>query len=157
MGLFGDRDLSKYQERYKASVQEKVPGEQVLAVGVFYRTGSFGSAALAEVSGAAYMAARALGKKKAGGLSQNVLLAATPERIYAFSYAPRGTSIKVKGEEAVWNRADLEVEIENTNLTQRITISSPSEDERVTLDSSKGSGIEMNLPLLELLGAEQLS
>lgn len=157
MALFGDRDFGKYQERYKAAVQEKLPGEEVLAVGMFYRSGTWGSAALAEFSGVAHLAARAIGKKKAGGLSQNVIIAATPERIYAFNYAPRGTSIKVKGEEAVWNRAEIEVALENTKITQRITIESPGEEERVVLDTNKGSGVEMNLPLFELLGAEQPS
>lgn len=155
MGIFGDRDYAKYQDRYRAAAQEKIADEEVLAVGIFYRTGSWGALGLAEASGIASMAARALGKKKAGGLSQNVLLVLTPERLRAFNYAPKGTSIKIKGEEAVWERGDVEIEVENTKITQRITITSPSEDERVVLDTTKGSGAEMNAPLLELLGAER--
>ena len=70
MGLF-DVDHEKYQAQYKAAIDEKLPGEQVLATGIFFTSGSYGAMALSQVSGIAYMAARALGKKQAGGLSQN--------------------------------------------------------------------------------------
>lgn len=152
MSLFNP-DYGKYQLKYRETAQRKLGGEEVLAVGMFYRTGTLGSLPLAEVSGVAYLASRAIGKKKAGGLSQNVLLVLTPDRLYAFNYAPKGTSIKIKGEEAVWERSAVGIEVENTSLTQRITISSPSEDERVVLDSNRRSGARMNGPLLELLGA----
>jgi hypothetical protein len=154
MGLFdtSPKKMAEYQRRYVAAVQEKLPGEEVLAVGAFYTTGSMGAAALSHASGAAAMAARAIGKKKAGGLSQNIVLAATPEHLYAFKYAPRGKSIKVKGEEAVWKRAEIEVEGEDTSVTHRITISSPSEGERVVLDTTRGPGRELAAPLLDLLG-----
>ena len=145
--------VEKYQRRYREAVQQRLPGEEVLAVGIFYHTGSWGSAALAQVSGVAYLAARAIGKKRAGGMSQNVVLAVTPERLYAFGYTPRGTSIKVKDEEAVWERSAVEIELDRTSLTQRITIASPSEDERVQLDTSRMGGPEFNAAVYDLLSA----
>ena len=66
-----------------------------------------------------------------------------------------GHEDQVKGEEAVWNRSDVEVSVENTTATQRITIKSRSGDEQVVLDSGKGGGGKFNQALLELLGAQQ--
>jgi len=145
--------VERYQRRYREVVQQRLPGEEVLAIGIFYHTGSWGSAALAQVSGIAYLAARAIGKKRAAGMSQNVILAVTSQRLYAFGYTPRGTSIKVKDEEAVWERSAVEIELDRTSLTQRITISSPSEDESVQLDTSRMGGPDFNAPVYELLSS----
>ena len=143
--------IDKYQARYREAVQKKIPGEEVLAIGLFHRTGSYGAMAIAEVSGLASMASRALGKKKAGGMSQNVILAVTPEKLYAFGYSPKGTSIKVKDEEAVWDRSSVEIGTGDKSITQRLTISSPTEDEKVELDTSKMGGPEFNKELYDLL------
>lgn len=145
--------IEKYQSRYREAVQEKLGGEEVLAVGLFHRTGSYGAMALEQVSGLASMAASALGKKKAGGMPQNLILAVTAQRLHAFGYSPKGTKIKVKDEEAVWDRSDVQLSTEGKSLTQRITISSPTEGEKVELDTSKLGGPDFNRELYDLLGS----
>lgn len=144
--------IDKYQRKYREAVQEHLPGEEVLAIGIYYRTGSWGAMAAAEASGLAYMVTRMVGKKRAGGLSQNIVLAVTPERLYAFGYKPRGTSIKVTGEEAAWDRDTVQVETGARTLTDRIKITSG--DGSIELDTSKMGGPEFNAALVRELVPE---
>lgn len=144
--------IEKYQRRYREAVQEHLPGEEVLAIGIYYRTGSWGAMAAAEASGLAYMATRLIGKRKAGGLSQNVVLAVTPEHLYAFGYKPKGTGLKVTGQEASWDRATVQVETGARTITDRIKIT--GEDGSIELDTSKMGGPEFNAALVRELVPE---
>lgn len=144
--------IEKYQRRYREAIQEHLPGEEVLAVGIYYRTGSWGAMAAAEASGLAYMVTRMMGKKRAGGLSQNVVLAVTDQHLYAFGYKPKGTSIKVTGEEASWDRSTVQVETGARTITDRIKIT--GEDGSIELDTSKLGGPEFNAALVRELVPE---
>jgi hypothetical protein len=135
----------------KPRVQEKVD-EPVLSYGCFYRSGSWGGLAAGKASPIAGVAMGVRGKKKAGGLPKNFILAVTDSRLYAFKYRQgRGYKIKVGDELAVWDRARIRASVEDTKLTRRLTIKSPEEDERVVCDATKA---EVTDEFLRALGAE---
>ena len=70
----------------------------------------------------AYGAAHLMGKKKAGGLPGQFLLAVTPDKLYAFKYKPGRAGVKIKEESAVWDRAGLKVGTDDRQTTTRVTL-----------------------------------
>jgi hypothetical protein len=74
-----------------------------------------------------------LRKKKAGGLPDKVMLAVTPDRLYAFKLNV-GRSYKLGDEVAVWDRPALRISADrgSSGMTA-LTIESPAEDEKATL------------------------
>ena len=48
-----------------------------------------------------------MSKKKAGGLPDKVMLAVTPDKLYAFKLKASGRDYKISDEVAVWDRAGL--------------------------------------------------
>ena len=113
----------EWRGKYKASVQPHVDGE-VLAVGAFRPTGAGTKMAISkmQVGALAYGAASLMGKKKAGGLPGQFLLAVTPERLYAFKYKPGRNGVTVKEEAACWDRAGLKVAMDDRQTTTRVTL-----------------------------------
>jgi hypothetical protein len=116
----------EWRGKYRSSVEPHVDGE-VLAVGAFRPTGAGTKMAISkmQVGALAYGAASMMGKKKAGGLPGQFVLAVTPDRRYAFKYKPGRSGIKIKEESAVWDRTGLKVGTERLQTTTRLTLEFP--------------------------------
>jgi hypothetical protein len=116
----------EWRGKYRSSVEPHVDGE-VLAVGGFRPTGSGTKYAISKTQAGAlaYGAASLMGKKKAGGLPGQFMLAVTPDKLYAFKYKPGRSGIKVKEESAVWDRAGIKVDTERLQTTTRLTLEFP--------------------------------
>lgn len=124
----------EWRGKYRSSVEPHVDGE-VLAVGAFRPTGAGTKYAIskAQVGALAYGAAHLMGKKKAGGLPGQFMLAVTPDKLYAFKYKPGRSGVKIKEQSAVWDRAGLKVDTERLQTTTRVTLEWP-DGERLVCD-----------------------
>jgi hypothetical protein len=124
----------EWRGKYKASVEPHVDGE-VLAVGPFRPTGAGSKMAISkmQVGALAYGAAHMMGKKKAGGLPGQFLLAVTPEKLYAFKYKPGRSGAKIKEEAASWDRAGIKASTERLQTTTRLTLEFP-DGEKIVCD-----------------------
>jgi hypothetical protein len=142
-------DTEAWKGKYREAAQEKLPGEQVEAAWLFYRTGGYAGLALGPLSPIAGTIARTIGKKKAGGLPNQFLLALTPTRIHAFKCKPSSSKAKVGDELAVWDRAALNISIRDAAVNTEVTIESPAEDERIVCSTGKDA---TSREFLELLG-----
>lgn len=98
-------------------------------------------------------AAVALGrKKKAGGLPQQVLIAVTPDKLYAFDTKMKGRAgFVVKKEVAVWGRAGLRVSSQQKMGLTNMTIESPAEGEKATLVPIGVKDDAVNVEVIRLL------
>ena len=116
----------EWRGKYRASVEPHVDGE-VLAVGAFRPTGAGTKMAISKLQAGAlaYGAAHKLGKKKAGGLPGQFVLAVTPDRLYAFKYKTGRKGITIKDEAAAWDRTGLTVDTDDRQTTTRLTLKWP--------------------------------
>jgi hypothetical protein len=116
----------EWRGKYRSSVEPHVDGA-VLAVGAFRPTGAGTKYAISktQVGALAYGAASLMGKKRAGGLPGQFMLAVTPDRLYAFKYKPGRSGIKVKEESASWDRSGIKVGTERLQTTTRVTLEFP--------------------------------
>ncbi|HEV2812444.1 MAG TPA: hypothetical protein VGW10_04255 [Solirubrobacteraceae bacterium] len=123
----------EYRVKFRHGVQEHVD-EEVLAVGTFRTTGSGTKYAISKTQAGAlaYGAAALIGKKRAGGLPGQFVLAVTPTSLYAFKYKQRRDGIAIKEEVAVWDRAGLAVSTERMQTTTRVQLEWP--DAKVVCD-----------------------
>jgi hypothetical protein len=146
--------VDHYAERYRQTVQEALPGEQVLAVGILSRPGSMGAAITAQVSDVGFAIGNLFGKRKAPGLPVNVAVAVTPTRLVAFGFTPKMTSIKLKGQVAAWDRRGLSVEVRPGSLATRLILRF-ADGTVVELDSNRNIGQyqALNDRFLAALGA----
>jgi hypothetical protein len=126
---------AEWGQKYRALVEPHVNGEPVVAAATFRRGGAAASFAIskAQLGGIAYAANKLFNKKKAGGLPERVMLAVTPQRIYAFKLGFRGRDVQVKDEVAVWERPAVRATADRAGTMTALTIESPSEGERATL------------------------
>ncbi len=124
----------EWRAKYRSSVEPHVDGE-VLAVGAFRPTGAGTKYAISktQVGALAYGATHLIGKKKAGGLPGQFMLAVTPDKLYAFKYKPGRSGVKIKEESAVWDRDGLEVATERLQTTTRMTLEWP-DGEKIVCD-----------------------
>src|ERR671918_1812359 len=109
MGRFDiSPEEAEYRQKFRDLVQAHV-GEEVLAVGAFRPTGAGTKYAISklQVGALAYGAAHKLGKKKAGGLPGQFMLAVTPTKLHAFKYKTKRNRVEIKEEVAVWDRSGL--------------------------------------------------
>ena len=90
-------------------------------------------ASKAQLGGVVYAGIKLLNKKKAGGLPERVILAVTPDKLYAFNLGFKGRDYRVKGEAAVWDRSRLRISTERKSGMTALTIESPAENEKATL------------------------
>jgi hypothetical protein len=113
----------EWRGKFRASVEPHVDGE-VLAVGPFRPTGAGTKMAISktQVGALAYGAAHMLGKKKAGGLPGQFLLAVTPEKLYAFKYKQGRNGANIKEESASWDRAGIKATTDDRQTTTRLTL-----------------------------------
>lgn len=140
MGMFDMKMSDDYAETFRSmltdAARDRVNGEELVAVGAMRRGGAGGQFASSKAGGGIAYAAVALArKKKAGGLPDKVLLALTPERLYAFKLKIRsgGRSYEAKEEVAVWERAGLRISAKPKMGLTNLSIASPAEGEQVTL------------------------
>jgi len=140
MGMFDMKMSDDYAVEFRRmlneAVQGRTNGEEVLAVGAMRRGGFSGQYAASKAGGGlAYAAVSLARKKKAGGLPQQVLLALTPDRLYAFKLKMKsgGRKYEAKDEVGVWERSALRISAEEKMGLTNLTIESPSEGEKVTI------------------------
>jgi hypothetical protein len=127
---------AEWERKYRDALQPKVD-EPVLAGGLFYRTGGFASIAVGPFSGLAAMISRSLGKRRAGGLPNQFLVAVTPTRVHAFKCSTAYGNVKAKDELAVWARAGLTVTAEETAVNTKVVIEPALAGERVVCSTGK--------------------
>jgi hypothetical protein len=139
-------DTEPYKQKYLEAVQPKVD-EQVLGAWLFYRTGGYAGLALTRVSPLAAVAARTIGKKRAGGLPNTFLLAVTPTKVRAFK-CRAGNRVKVGDELAVWDRSGLNVTVEDAALNTTVTLESAAEGEKIVCSTGKDATSREFLALL---------
>src|SRR5436190_13628648 len=99
----------EYRQKFREAVQPFL-SEEVLAVGPFRPTGAGTKMGISklQVGALAYGAAHMMGKKKAGGLPGQFLLAVTGSKLHAFSYKAKRSGVEVKEEIASWDRAGIQ-------------------------------------------------
>ena len=144
-----DADQRKWIEKNKAEV-ERATGAPVLAYAACFRAGSYGAMAVSHATPLGALIMNLVGKKKAGGLPQNFVIAVTADKVQAFKYKPRGRKLSLKDEVAVWDRAGIRASAEVKGLTTRVTLESPAEDEKIVFDTGKGAIADS---LMNALGA----
>jgi hypothetical protein len=119
----------EYRGKFRDTVGAQVGGE-VLAAGPFRTTGSgtkYGISKL-QVGALAYGAAHMAGKKKAGGLPGQFLLAVTPDKLYALKYKSKRNGPEAKDVVAEWDRQGIKVETERLKTTTRVSLEFPGGD-----------------------------
>jgi hypothetical protein len=156
MGMFdmtmNEEQVAQFRTQISDAVRDHVNGEELLAAGAFRRGGASGSYAASKAGGGLVYAAVALArKKKAGGLPQRILLAVTPENLYAFELKFSGRSYTAKREVAVWQRAGLRISSSQKMGLTNLMIESPAEGEKATLVPIGVKDDPVNLELIELL------
>jgi hypothetical protein len=124
----------EWRGKYRTSVEPHVDGE-VLAVGPFKTTGSGTKMAISktQVGALAYGAAHLAGKKRAGGLPGQFLLAVTPDKLYAIKYKQGRSGAKIKEVSASWDRAGIKASTDRLQTTTRLTLEFP-DGEKVVCD-----------------------
>jgi hypothetical protein len=135
MGMFemNDQQVAEWRQQCRDLVGPQVNGEEVLAAGGFRQGGASANyaASKAQLGGLVYAGIKMMRKKQAGGLPDKVMLAVTPEKLYAYKLKV-GRDYKLGEEVAVWDRAGLRINTEKGAMTS-LTIESPSEGEKATL------------------------
>jgi hypothetical protein len=137
MGMFemSAEQATEWRQKCRDLVAPKVNGEDVLSAAAFRRGGAAASMAVskAQLGGLVYAGVKLFNKKKAGGLPERVMLAVTPNRVYAFKLGFKGRDYNVKDEVAVWDRGGLQISTEVKSGMTALTIESPAEGEKATL------------------------
>jgi hypothetical protein len=125
----------EYRGKFREAVQPQVD-EEVLAVGTFRTTGSGTKYAISKTQAGAlaYGAASLIGKKRAGGLPGQFLLAVTPSKLHAFKYKQKRSGVAIKEEVAEWDRSGLDVDTERLQMTTRVTLDWPAEGVKIVCD-----------------------
>jgi hypothetical protein len=156
MGMFemSPEQVVEWRQKYRDLVAPHVNGEEVLSAAGFRRGGAAATtvASKAQLGGLVYAGIKLFNKKKAGGLPERVMLAVTPDKLYAFNFGFKGRNYKIKEEAAVWDRAGLEIGTDRKSGMTALTIESPAEGEKATL---VGVGVKDDPLSQELIGVLQ--
>ena len=126
----------EWERKYRDALQPLLD-EPVLAGGVFYRTGGWSAMAMGPFSGLAAMVSRTIGKRRAGGLPNQFLLAVTPTRVHAFKCSLAYGDVEARDELAVWDRAGLTVTAEETSVNTKVVLERNGSGERVVCSTGK--------------------
>jgi hypothetical protein len=155
MAMFemSDDQVAEWRRQCRELVEPKVNGEEVIAAAGFRQGGATASyvASKAQLGGLVYAGIKMLRKKQAGGLPDKVMLAVTPNRVYAFKLNV-GRSYKLGDEVAVWERPALRISTDRTSGMTALTIESPAEGEKATL---VGISVKDDPVSQEVIGALQ--
>jgi len=156
MSMFemSDEAAAEFGQKLRDLVAPEVNGEEIVSAAAFRRGGATASmvASKAQMGGLVYAGIKMLNKKKAGGLPERVVLALTPDKLYAFNLGFKGRDYKLKGEAAVWDRGGLRVSSEQKSGMTAVTIESPAEGEKATL---VGIGVKDDPVSQEMIAALQ--
>jgi hypothetical protein len=153
MGMFdmSDAQIAEWRRKCLNLVDGHTGGEDVVAAAAFRRGGAAASYMASKAGGGIlYAGVRLIGKKKAGGLPDKVMLAVTPERLYAFKLK-MGRDYKLGDEVAVWDRGGLRVGTDRSGGMTALTIESPAEGEKVTLVGISVKDDPVSQGLMEVL------
>jgi hypothetical protein len=135
MGMFemSDKLVEEWREKCRELVESSVNGEEIVAAAAFRQGGATASYAASKAGGGlVYAGIKLMRKKKAGGLPDKVMIAVTPDKVYAFKLKV-GRDYKLGDEVAVWDRGGILASTERKSGMTALTIESPSEGEKVTL------------------------
>lgn len=136
MGMFemSEAQVAEWRQKCRDLVTDQVNGEEVLGAAGFRRGGASANyvASKAQMGGLVYAAIKMLRKKQAGGLPEKVMLAVTPNRLYAFKLGFRGRDHKLGDEVGNWERQGLKVSADRSGTMTSLTLESPS-GEKATL------------------------
>jgi hypothetical protein len=123
---------AEYRQKFHDAVAPMLD-EEVLAVGTFRTTGSGTKYAISKTQAGAlaYGAAHLMGKKKAGGLPGQFLLAVTPSGLHAFKYKMKRSGPEAKEEVAAWDRSGMTAGTERLQTTTRVTLEWPDGEQIV--------------------------
>jgi hypothetical protein len=150
MGTFemSPDQVAEWRRQCHDLVESRVNGEEVLAAAGFRQGGASANyvASKAQMGGLIYAGIKMLRKKKAGGLPDKVMLAVTPEKLYAFKLSV-GRSYKLGDEVGLWERAGLKIGTDASGGMTALNIESPAEGEKATLVgiSVKDDPVSQNL------------
>jgi hypothetical protein len=125
----------EYRGKFRGAVEPHLD-EEVLAVGTFRTTGSGTKYAISKTQAGAlaYGAASLIGKKRAGGLPGQFLLAVTPTAVHAFKYKMKRGGVDIKEEVAAWDRSGLEVTTERLQTTTRVSLQWAADGQTIVCD-----------------------
>ncbi len=155
MGMFemSEDQVAEWRQQCRDLVADRVNGEEVVAAAGFRQGGATASyaASKAQLGGLVYAGVKMLRKKKAGGLPDKVMLAVTPNRLYAFKLSV-GRSYKLGDEVAVWERPALTIGADRSGGMTALTIDSPAEGEKANL---VGISVKDDPVSQEVIGALQ--
>jgi hypothetical protein len=128
------QQVDEWRTKCRELVGPRIGGEELLAAAGLRQGGASANyaASKAQLGGIVYAGIKLARKKKAGGLPDKVMLAVTPEKVYAFKLKI-GRDYKLGDEVAVWDRSGLEVSTSSTGSMTSVTIESPAEGEKATL------------------------
>jgi hypothetical protein len=135
MGMFemSEKQVEEWRQKCRDLVGPQIDGEEVVSAAAFRRGGATaGYMASKAGGGLVYAGVKLFNKKKAGGLPDKVMLAVTPEKLYAYKLK-MGRDYKLGDEVAVWERGGLRVSTDRSGGMTALTIESPAEGEKVTL------------------------
>jgi hypothetical protein len=129
-----EAQVAEWRQKCCDLVVDQVDGEEVVAAAGFRRGGASANyvASKAQMGGLVYAGIKMLRKKKAGGLPEKVMLAVTPNRLYAFKLGFRGRDYKLGDEVGNWERQGLKVSADRSGTMTSLTLESPS-GEKATL------------------------
>jgi hypothetical protein len=155
MGMFemSEDQVAEWRQKCRDLVASSVNGEEVVAAAGFRQGGATANyvASKAQMGGLVYAGIKMLRKKKAGGLPDKVMLAVTPNRLYAFKLSV-GRDYKLGDEVGAWDRPGLEVSTDRSSGMTALTIESPAAGEKATL---VGISVKNDPVSQELIGALQ--
>ena len=147
-----EEQTAQFRQMVTDAVQGHTNGEELVSAGAFRRGGASGSYAASKAGGGLVYAAVSLGrKKKAGGLPDKVLLALTPDNLYAFKMKIGRKGYTAEKEVARWQRAGLRVSSTQKMGLTNLTIESPAEGEKVTIVPIGVKDDAVNLEFIGLL------
>jgi hypothetical protein len=126
--------VAEWRRQCLELVTSRVNGEEVLAAAGFRQGGASANyvASKAQMGGLVYAGIKMMRKKKAGGLPDKVMLAVTPEKLYAFKLSV-GRSYKLGDEVGLWERAGLKIGADASGGMTALSIESPASGEKATL------------------------
>lgn len=127
--------VAEWRQKCRDMVTGSVNGEEILAAAGFRQGGAGANyaASKAQLGGLVYAGIKMLRKKQAGGLPDKVVLAVTPNRIYAFKLSIRGRDYKLGDEVGAWERRGVKVSAERGSTMTSVTIESVPEGDKTTL------------------------
>lgn len=149
-----DKQIEEWRRKCLALVGTEVGGEEVLSAAGFRRGGATASYMASKAGGGLlYAGVRMMGKRKAGGLPDKVMLAVTPRRLYAYKLKV-GRDYRLGDEVGAWDRDGLKVSTDGSGGMTALTIESPASGEKATLVGISVKDDAVSGELMAVLQAE---